>query len=184
VGMGVVAAAQAVGCTADDLAAAARPWIEFLRAAADARGHLPGDLLDATPGNLIVDPAAGEIEFFDRELVAAAPLRLPVALTRGLYVTFIVCAREPGGLSGLRRRSMWSLIRATLRAAGVRVGLRHALAFARLEEAVQATTSHRRPSMRRRLVVLLLTPVGASGPRAWLRLLAGAARRRIRALLP
>jgi hypothetical protein len=49
---------------------------------------------------------------------------------------------------------------------------------------VQATTSHRRPSMRRRLVVLLLTPVGASGPRAWLRLLAGAARRRIRALLP
>jgi hypothetical protein len=94
-----------------------QPWYDFLAAAADDTGHVPGDLLDATPFNLVAD-ADGSLHYIDREWSWAGTLPLRLLVTRGLAI-FYVRARDRGCISGgLARKSVAQLISETAKAFG------------------------------------------------------------------
>ena len=108
--------------TVENVADWARPWIEFLRAA--ARRHkggsiLPGDFLDCTPFNLIVNPAGGVVPF-DLEYLATEPLDLAFVAFRGLWGSFVrqqTCALPALGTS----RNAVDLVLAVMRHLGIQV---------------------------------------------------------------
>jgi hypothetical protein len=67
------------GWRVEQIAAWARPWVDFLRAST-----LPENYLDCTPFNLIVD-SSGRLTPFDLEYASAEPLELEYVVFRGLW---------------------------------------------------------------------------------------------------
>ncbi|HZT39207.1 MAG TPA: class I SAM-dependent methyltransferase [Bryobacteraceae bacterium] len=76
------------GWTAEDLAACCGPWLDYLRrrviATERLRGEwLPGDFVDCTPFNLVVD-ASGDLHRFDQEWVSKEIIPVSFVLFRGV----------------------------------------------------------------------------------------------------
>ena len=115
-------AALARDASTASVAAALRPWVDHLHREAAAEGRLPGEYLDATPGNFVV--VGDRTTYIDREWSWHAPLSVQSVVVRGL-VMFYVRARDTGGLAGsLTRRSVARLVRDTARHLGFDVSRR------------------------------------------------------------
>ena len=82
---GLTTIVQVEGWRVEQIAAWARPWVEFLRASlCDGRTILPQNYLDCTPFNLIVE-SSGRLRPFDLEYAAVEPLELELVVFRGLW---------------------------------------------------------------------------------------------------
>jgi hypothetical protein len=139
VAMEAIALMQDHHCRMSDVADVLQPWRDFLTAAATG-GTLPGELLDATPGNGI---AHGRVyEFFDREFTWDDDLALSTVVLRGLFYVLLPAVRRPGALRRYPGASVMSLIRRLSRELGLdRPSLAGLRDFFALEARLQATTT-------------------------------------------
>jgi hypothetical protein len=95
------------------VAEAMRPWVKHLQDAADMNSTLPGDYLDATPGNIVI--TGNRTTYIDREWSWSGRLSVQSVVVRGL-VLFYVKLRDTGALAGaLSRVSVARLVRDTAR---------------------------------------------------------------------
>ncbi len=119
----------------DAVAETLRPWAAFLRDSADSHGRLPGDFLDATPHNVVIDSAA-VAHCIDREWISDKDLDITDVIVRGL-VMFFVAVRDTGGLGArLARVPVARLVVQTARELGFSVSWKHLRGYAELQGGV------------------------------------------------
>jgi hypothetical protein len=85
-----------------EIAAWARPWLEFLHARSDGAGQLPGEYLDCIPTNLVRD-SAGQLHYIDAEWRANTPIPLAWVAVRGLIIA-IAASPPPHALGKISYR--------------------------------------------------------------------------------
>lgn len=128
-----------IGWTLEDIAAWARPWVEYLQRA--AAGHdggqamLPPHFLDCTPYNLLEQPD-GSLQPFDLEWVAREPVPLKWVVFRGLFLSMarIRTTAEPGLLPS---RGMVDLCRLVMSRLAIEVSPREIEALIEQEAVLQ-----------------------------------------------
>lgn len=74
------------GWTMEELAAAFRPWANFLLRAQTSKGMLPGEYIDLVPANMIIEEG-GKARPFDLEWLLDEDVSLAYVAARGIYST-------------------------------------------------------------------------------------------------
>lgn len=161
------------------VASALQPWVDLLRQSSDARGMVPGQLVDTIPQNLVV--AEDGLFPIDQEFAVDHDLALHVVVIRGLR-TFYTKLRATTGVPRQHcRRPMFAEIARTAGRLGVDLGRPEVWDFCVFEAEFQHEVHGSAASPRRTLTSMLLPPEAAGVRTATIRSRAWAGRVRRRA---
>jgi GT2 family glycosyltransferase/SAM-dependent methyltransferase/glycosyltransferase involved in cell wall biosynthesis len=159
-----------IGWTHEEIAAWARPWVEYLQR--EAVGHdsgqamLPPHFVDCTPYNSLEQPD-GELCAIDSEWVAREPVALKFVVFRGLFLSMarIRTTAEPGLLPSRRLVDLCRLVMSRL---GIEVTQREIEALIEQEAVLQGVVAGQDQAVRQRWPSATLAGVRRSDDPAFL----------------
>lgn len=91
-----------------EIAAWARPWLDFLRAGADDKDLLPGEYVDCIPTNLVRDQV-GQLHYIDTEWRAETRIPFAWIAVRGLIIS-ISASPPPHAIGKMSYRQFATLV--------------------------------------------------------------------------